>query len=34
MWNYLGYSAVFSVVTLVLGYWMFKRLEPKFAETI
>lgn len=34
MWNNLGYSAVFSIVTLVVGYWMFKRLEPKFAETI
>jgi len=34
MWNYLGYSAVFSVVILTFGYWMFKRLEPKFAEMI
>ena len=34
LWNYLGYSAVFSVVILVFGYWMFKRLEPKFAEMI
>jgi len=34
IWNYLGYSAVFSIVVLLLGYWMFKKLEPKFAEII
>lgn len=34
MWSYLNYSAIVSIVVLVFGYWMFKKLEPKFAETI
>ncbi|MCE5314989.1 MAG: ABC transporter permease [Armatimonadota bacterium] len=34
MWNWLGYSAVLSIVVLILGYRMFKKLEPLFAETI
>ena len=32
MW--LGYSTVFAVIALVGGYWVFKRLETKFAESI
>lgn len=34
MWNYLAYSAVISAIVLILGYRMFKKLEPLFAETI
>ncbi|MCE5199263.1 MAG: ABC transporter permease [Armatimonadota bacterium] len=34
LWNYLSYAAIVSIVTLVAGYWLFKKLEPKFAETI
>jgi ABC-type polysaccharide/polyol phosphate export permease len=34
MWNYVGISAVVSIVILILGYRNFKRLEPAFAETI
>lgn len=34
MWGCLGVSALVAVVMLVAGYWVFKRLEPKFAETI
>ncbi|MEN6355785.1 MAG: ABC transporter permease [Armatimonadota bacterium] len=34
MWNYLAYSAVVSIVFLVVGYKVFKKLEPRFAETI
>lgn len=34
MWGYLGYAAAVSIITLVAGYWMFKRLEPGFAEMI
>ena len=33
-WGYLGLSAAFSVVILILGYRTFKKLEPAFAETI
>jgi len=33
-WNYLGYSAVVSIVIFVVGYRMFKKLEPLFAETV
>jgi len=34
MWNYLGISALVALVTLVIGYRLFKKLEPMFAETI
>jgi ABC-type polysaccharide/polyol phosphate export permease len=34
MWSYLGLAAVVSVVTLVVGYRIFKRLDPAFAEII
>ena len=34
MWGYLGLAAVVSVITLVVGYRIFKRLEPAFAEII
>lgn len=34
MWNYLGITAIVSIVTLVVGYRLFKKLEPAFAETI
>lgn len=34
MWGYLGLSAVVSVLTLIIGYRLFKKLEPLFAETI
>ena len=33
-WNYLGYSAVVSIVIFLIGYRMFKKLEPLFAETV
>lgn len=33
-WGYLGMAAVVSVLTLIIGYRVFKRLEPAFAETI
>lgn len=33
-WEYLGLAAGVSVLTLVVGYRVFKRLEPAFAETI
>lgn len=33
-WGYLGLATAVSVVTLVIGYRVFKRLEPAFAETI
>lgn len=34
MWNYFGIAAIVSIVTLVAGYRLFKKLEPAFAETI
>lgn len=34
MWNYLGLSAAVSIIIMIAGYWMFKKLEPAFAETI
>jgi lipopolysaccharide transport system permease protein len=34
MWGYLGLAAVLSVVMLIVGYRIFKKLEPAFAETI
>lgn len=34
MWGYLGISAAVSVLTLIVGYRVFKRLEPAFAELI
>lgn len=33
-WHYLGIAALISLVCLVGGYALFKRLEPAFAETI
>ncbi len=33
-WNYLAMAAAVSVLTLILGYRVFKRLEPAFAEMI
>ena len=33
-WGYLGLAAAVSVVTLVVGYRVFKKLEAGFAETI
>ena len=33
-YGYLGLAAVVSLVTLVVGYRLFKKLEPAFAETI
>jgi ABC-type polysaccharide/polyol phosphate export permease len=32
--QWLLYSTVFSFVTLIFGYWLFKQLEPQFAESI
>jgi ABC-type polysaccharide/polyol phosphate export permease len=32
--SWTTYGAVSSVVLFVVGYWFFKRLEPKFAESI
>ncbi|MHB9036639.1 MAG: ABC transporter permease, partial [Armatimonadota bacterium] len=34
MWNYLLYSVLVSILFLVIGYRVFKKLEPLFAETI
>jgi ABC-type polysaccharide/polyol phosphate export permease len=34
MWGYLGIAAVTSLVVLVVGYRVFKRLEPTFAEMV
>lgn len=34
MWGYLGISAAISVLALIVGYRVFKRLEPAFAELI
>lgn len=34
MWGYLGISATISVLALIVGYRVFKRLEPAFAELI
>ena len=34
MWNYLLVSAVISIVVLIIGYKIFKKLEPIFAETV
>lgn len=33
-WGYLGLATICSIVVLVVGYRMFKKLEPVFAETI
>lgn len=32
--RWFGYSLSVSVVALTGGYWTFKKLEPKFAETV
>jgi lipopolysaccharide transport system permease protein len=29
-----GLSAVVAVVVLLVGYWFFKRVEPKFADVV
>lgn len=34
MWGYLGIATVLCVGTLMIGYRIFKRLEPAFAETV
>lgn len=34
MWDYLGIAAAVSVIAIVVGYHVFKGLEPLFAETI
>ncbi|MGC4044231.1 MAG: ABC transporter permease [Armatimonas sp.] len=34
MWIYIGSAAAVSLVTLVIGYIVFKRNEPRFAEFI
>ncbi len=34
MWGYLAIASLVSVVALVLGYRLFKKLEPAFAETV
>jgi len=34
LWGYLGMSAAISLVVLIVGYRVFKKLEPGFAETI
>ena len=34
MWGYLGIAAVVSIIVLIIGYKIFKKLEPAFAETI
>jgi ABC-2 type transport system permease protein len=31
-WNWIGYSALFSLATLVLGYTVFNRLKSRFVE--
>ncbi|MHB1456443.1 MAG: ABC transporter permease [Armatimonadota bacterium] len=33
-WKYLAISALISIVVLVIGYRIFKKLEPSFAEMI
>ncbi len=33
-WPYIGVAAVVSVGVFVLGYGVFKRYEPRFAEAI
>ncbi|MBS0375265.1 MAG: ABC transporter permease [Proteobacteria bacterium] len=33
-WMWVGYSAAVSVLLLVFGYWLFKQLEGRFAESI
>jgi lipopolysaccharide transport system permease protein len=33
-WKYLGLAAAVSITVLVIGYRIFKKLEPAFAETI
>jgi lipopolysaccharide transport system permease protein len=33
-WGYLGIAAITSIILLTLGYRMFKKLEPAFAEAI
>jgi len=32
--HWIAYSFVVSAATLLFGYWLFKQLEPKFAESI
>jgi len=32
--GWLAYSAVAALGTLLLSYWLFKQLEPKFAESL
>jgi lipopolysaccharide transport system permease protein len=32
--QWMAYSFVVSAATLLFGYWLFKQLEPKFAESI
>ena len=32
--QWMAYSFVVSAATLLIGYWLFKQLEPKFAESI
>jgi ABC-type polysaccharide/polyol phosphate export permease len=34
MWSYLGIAAVVSIVVLIVGYKVFKKLEPSFAEMV
>jgi len=31
---WLVYSAVFALILLIPGYWLFKQLEANFAERI
>jgi lipopolysaccharide transport system permease protein len=33
-WGYLGIATAVSLVTFVIGYRIFKKLEPAFAETV
>lgn len=33
-WNWLIYSLTFAVVTVLLAYALFKKVEPAFAENI
>jgi lipopolysaccharide transport system permease protein len=32
--TYLIYSAVFSIVIFIFGYWLFRRLENRFADVV
>lgn len=34
VWSYLGIGTLVSVITLLAGYRLFKRLEPSFAEIV